>query len=468
MSNVETNKTKAVDLTKRLSKQIAVLDYEAMPEEVRFRGRQILIDGIAVGIAGCKIEDPPRVLAENSKELGGAPQASVLGQGFKTSVTQAAMINGGAIHVMDFEPMYNPPNHLTSCTLPGAMAVAEKDGLSGKVLLTGLIKGLEMGAAIRNASNMHDLNEGRFHYPGSVGALASVVSASHVLGLDENQINHAIGIVSSRAGSLWINIGTYTKCLHCGMSASSGLDSALLAKRRFTANTGALEGPKGFIESFMNWEKFDADILLEYGKRFFVQNPGYEIKVYPSNWGTHSGINAALELREKIKDIGNIVKIREDGWNQQYCNRPFPESGLSGKFSHQYTIVRALVDGKIDVNSFEDEKVFDPIVQDLLGKFEICMHDDWPVRLTDYDDLKLQITLKDGTVLETKSHAPKGGHPFGSKPVAFEDHYIKLKACLTKAMSDLDADKVIDMGYHIDSLTAEEMTEFYRLIRCDS
>lgn len=464
MNPIELNKEKCKDLTKKLAEQIEALHYEDLPEEVLERGRQVFIDGIAVGIAGFKVEAPPAILAENAKEMGGAEQATVLGQGFKTSVTQAAMINGGAIHVLDFEPMWNPPNHLMSPILPAVLGLAEYQKSSGREILTGLVKGVEMAVDIRNASGMHDLNEARFHLPSSVGPLGAVVGAGHMLGLNVDQIRNSIGIVSSRCGGVWINVGTHTKCLHCGNAAQAGLDSALLAKRGYTANPNALEGPRGFIESFMNWEKFDADILLDYGKKFRILNPGYEVKMYPSNYGTHAGINAALALYPKIKNLSDIVSIEEDSVNQQYCNRPFPESGLSGKFSHQYTVVRALIDGKVDLGSFTDEKRFEPLVDELLGKYELRMHEDWPVSINGGHPTVVKITLKDGTVLEEAY--PKPDFRFGAKTISKEFHHTKLKSCLMKGMSEAHAEQVIDMGYQIDKLNDKELEDFFRLVRC--
>ena len=302
------------------------------------------------------------------------------------------------------------------------------------ILAAAMIKGVEMSAGMRGASNMSDLNENRFHPPAMIGPLGATVASAHLLDLNEMQIRNALGIVTSRCGGSWINVGTHTKCLHCGQASFVGLDSALLASRNYTANPNAFEAERGFIDCFLKWEKFDADILLRYGKRFRIVDPGYEIKIYPSNFGTHAGINAALELRPRIKNIDDIVSIREESVNQPYCNRPYPESGLSGKFSHQYTVVRALLDGFVNLDSFTDESRFEPKVDELLSKYECNMHEDWPCTLNGHKG-ELVVTLKDGTVLSAVAVAPKGGHIFGSKPVSYEDHYPKLKACLLKGMS---------------------------------
>ena len=464
MGQVEMNKEKAAGLTKKIAHLIKAFRYEDMPEELLERGRQILIDGIAVAVAGAKQEEPSGILAANAKGYGGYGQASVLGLGFKTSMAQAAMINGGSMHVLDFEPMWNPPNHLLSTSLPAALALVEHKEMDGKQLLTALLKGIEMAAGMRGASNMHDLNENRFHPPAMIGPLGATVASAHLLDLDEEQIRNALGIVTSRCGGAWINVGTHTKCLHCGQASYVGLDSALLASKGYTADQDALEGSRGFIDSFLKWEKFDADILLGYGKRSRIIDPGYEIKVYPSNFGTHPGINAALEIYPQIRDIDDIVSIREESVYQPYCDRPYPKTGLSGKFSHQYTVVCALLDGEVTLDSFTEERRSDPKVDGLLARYQCNMHKDWPCELNGHKG-ELVVTLKDGTSISAVAEAPRGGHR--SRPVSFEEHYPKLKKCLTKCMGDGEAENVIHMGYKIDQLSAEEMKEFFRLIRCE-
>ena len=108
-------------LTSDICNIIHATRYESLGDECVLRVKQAIQDGVAVALAGCT-EPPIRIAVEHTKVLGGAPQASVWGAGFKASVVQAANLNAMATHVLDFEPMWSPPTHSVSPTVPVAFA----------------------------------------------------------------------------------------------------------------------------------------------------------------------------------------------------------------------------------------------------------------------------------------------------------------------------------------------------------
>ena len=87
--------------------------------------------------------------------------------------------------------------------------------------------------------------------------------------------------VSQRATSLIGNIGTITKCAHCGVAAAAGLDAALLAVRGFTANPDTSEAEHGFAEAFFNPD-YDTVALTHRGEPLRIVNPGYATKMFLS------------------------------------------------------------------------------------------------------------------------------------------------------------------------------------------
>ena len=182
--------------------------------------------------------------------MGGAPQATAIGFGFKTSVVNAALINGASMHVLDYEPMWSPANHAVSTSLPTVLALAEILPLDGRELITALVKGTEIQGWLRQASGLFESRGLSFHPPGMVGPLGAAVAAGHLLGFDVLQLRHAVGLAASRCGSVLANAGTMTKSTHCGLAGSLGLDAALLARRGFTANVNVIEDPRGYAKAF--------------------------------------------------------------------------------------------------------------------------------------------------------------------------------------------------------------------------
>ena len=362
-------------ITAELCEKIVATGWGDLSEEAIQRTRRIMLDGIAVAVAGTIQEEAPEVLAKHVRNLGGTPTSTVINFGFKTSPVEAAYVNGAAMHVLDFEPMWQPANHQVSTTLPAVLALAEQRQSNGRDCLTAMVKGIEIMGWIREASHQDDIKTVRFHPPGLVGPLGAAIASSHMIGLDVEKLRCAVGIVASRAGSILANVGTMSKSTNCGHAVSEGVDAALLAECGFTANPDVIEHPRGYVASYFD-ERFKLEELLNYGPPFRVTSPGYAIKMFPSQFGTHFVITAGLNLREKIGDPARIERVKLTTPMMAYIDRPCPEDGLDGKFSWQYTTACALLDGKVVMDSFTNERRFSDDMEAMLGRIDVEMRDD--------------------------------------------------------------------------------------------
>ena len=226
-------------LTQELCAIIHATRYEALGDECIHRVKQAIKDGVAVALAGSN-EAPVKIMTAHVLALGGAPQASIWGARSKVSLTQAAYINSVATHVLDFEPMWSPPTHSVSPTVPVAFALAEANRLSGRQIITSVAKGIEIQGRLQYAGDQYVPEDLLFHPPGVAGVMGSAVVAADLLQLDAGAMRHALGLAASRAGALLANVGSMTKSTHCGNAAASGLDAALLVQRGFTANPDVL------------------------------------------------------------------------------------------------------------------------------------------------------------------------------------------------------------------------------------
>ena len=330
-------------ITAVLCEKIASAGYDDLGQPAIEAARRLVLDGLAIGLVGATEEEASAILAAHYRDQGGAAQATAIGHGFRLNTVCAAALNGAAMHVLDYEPMWSPANHALSTTLAGTLALGEALGSSGRDILTALVKGIELQGWIRQASGQYEATTMRLHAPGSAGPFGAAVAAGHLLGLGANQLTHAIGISASRAASVLANVGTMTKSTHCGHAASLGLEAALLAARGFTANADTFGARQGYSDTFH--ADFKADVLLGFGQSpWRIVTPGYAIKMFPSQYGTHFGITAALELQARIPDPAQIRSVLLTTPVMRYVDRPRPKTGLDGKFSMQYTAAAALLD----------------------------------------------------------------------------------------------------------------------------
>jgi 2-methylcitrate dehydratase PrpD len=449
-------------VTSQLCERIAGIGYENLGAPAIEAARRLVLDGIAIAIAGTE-EEAIHILAAHHKEQGGAAQATAIGNGFRLNTVSAAALNGAAMHVLDFEPMWSPANHALSTTLAGVLALAEARGVTGREILTALVKGVEMQGWIRQASGQFEANTSRFHPPGAAGPLGAAVAAGHLMKLDPDQLANAIGIAASRAGSLLANAGTMTKSTHCGHASALGLESALLAERGFTANVEVFEAAQGYVPALYD-DGFKVDEMLGFGRApFRLVDPGYAIKMFPSQFGTHFGITAGLELHPNIPSPAVIRRVVLTAPVMTYVNRPRPKTGLSGKFSLQYTAASALLDGKVEIRTFADARLAKPDMQELLGKFEVVLDPKIPGRFEEMHVL-LRIELDGGRVLETRCNGPRG--KWGTPPISEAEHLVKVRDCLATRFEPAAAEAVIGLARRIDDLDAAGVRRLMQLAGC--
>jgi aconitate decarboxylase len=448
-----------MSLTATLAARIAATRYEDLGEAAVAAARRLVLDGIAVAVAGTH-EDAIQILAAHTLALGGAAEASAIGFGFRTDPVRAAALNGAAMHVLDFEPMWSPATHALSTTLPVALALGEARGLPGREVLTALVKGIEIQGWLREASGQFVPEELQFHPPGLVGPMGAAVTAAHLLGLDGARLQHALGIAASRAGSVFSNAGTMTKSTHCGQAAALGLDAAMLAARGFTGDPETFDSPLGFAGTFHKGS-FRPEALAKFGPPWRVVEPGYAIKMFPSQFGTHFVITAGLELHRLVGDPAGIVAVELVGPVMPYVNRPLPETGLSGKFSFQYVLAAALLDGKVGIGTFTDATLRRADVQALLPRIAFRMDATIPARFETMH-VEATATLTDGRVLTVRCDGPRG--VWGKPPIPEAEHLAKVRDCLSVRLTPDLVERCIALAGSLDRLPADGVRALMGLI----
>ena len=448
----------ATDVTQKICEIIHDTTFDTLGAECISRVKQAIKDSIAVAVAGCKYPQIS-ISVDHARSLGGAPQASVWGWGYKASVVQAAYINGCATHVLDFEPMWSPPTHALSSTVPVAVALSETQPVTGRQMIAAVAKGLEIQGRLQYAGDQYVAEHFNFHPPGVAGIVGSTVVASDLMGLDVRAMQHAIGLSASRAGSLLANIGSMTKCTHCGHAAAQGLDAALLAKRGFTANPNIIEATKGLAEIFYG-PSFDPAKLLAYGKPYRVIDPGLAIKLFPAQYATHYAITAALEVAPKILDKSRIVRLRVVAPNVMHLDRPQPIDGLEGKHSLQYVAAAAILDGAVRIDSFMDERRFRQDMVDMLAKTEVFLDKSIPLPL-DKMHMGVEVELADGQRLGATCRAPKGTWGVILDP---RDHRVKLEDCFARLLPAAQVGEIINLLDRLEELDASDVKHVVSMI----
>ena len=341
-------------LTRVLADYASDLRFDELPADVRTVAKHCVLDWIGVTLAGSK-EDAGRIVREEALAQGGAPQATILGDGTRTSVAQAALVNGTASHALDYDDVHFAfLGHPTVTVVPAVLALAERDGLGGEALVTAFAAGVEVGSRIGHFVTEAHYARGH-HATGTLGAFASAAGCARLLGLGAEETATALGIAATQAAALKSMFGTMCKPLHAGKAAVNGQYAALLAARGFSSRNDAIECAQGFADTQSPAADRDA-ALAELGRRFHTRDVLF--KYHAACYGTHASIEALSRLRS-AHDIepGNIdkVELRVPTRNLRVCNIQEPRTGLEAKFSLRFVCAMTLAGvSTSDIASYDD------------------------------------------------------------------------------------------------------------------
>jgi aconitate decarboxylase len=228
--------------------------------------------------------------------------------------------------------------------------------------------------------------------------MGSALASSIWLGLNEDETCMALGMAASRACGIAANIGTATKATHSGNAARAGLECALLIKSGFTASRDTFAEPGGWGEVF-GGEAFDVHSLVEGIKsmRCFTR-PGFAFKRWPAHTAMQVAIDAALQLHQPHNNFCGELVIETPVF--PYCNRPNPQSTDECRFSFQFNVVQALLDGKVDAQSFSESQLQRSDIKDLLTKTRLNLDRQIPA---DFTQMEVRIMLSDGRKAQSKT-----------------------------------------------------------------
>ena len=379
------------DLTLRLAENSMSFDLDTLPAAVVAVAKHCLLDWLGVTLAGSR-EPLSLILRDQALDEGGAAQASIIGDGRKLSMLQAALVNGSAGHALDYDDVILVmPGHPTVPVIPALLSLAEHNGSSGGDFLTALVAGIE--AECRVGALMNDSHyEAGWHSTGTVGTFGAVAAAARLLGFDGAQCANAMGIAGTQAAGLKSMFGTMCKPFHAGKAAANGLHAALLSRRGFGSRPDVLECSQGFADT--QTENYDPAAALD-GLGTVFHTPDVLFKYHAACYGTHAAIDAAAALkRDKNIDPADIdrIEVHVRAANLQICNIENPVTGLEGKFSLRFTAAMAMLGENTGlIANYNEATVSNPEIVAIRDKIAVVPHAEMGLA-----EAEVVVTMKDG------------------------------------------------------------------------
>ncbi len=425
-----------MSLARQLAERVTAMRYEDLPPDAVYWSRIAVLDTVGVALAGAS-EDATRLVAETLELPAAAGACLLLGSRRRAGPLDAALVNGVAAHALDFDNTAKSlGGHVSAVMVPALLAAGEARGASGRDLIVAHAAGYEVGAAIGRCVNPEHTERG-WHPTATVGVFAVAAACARLLKLTAAQTETALALATSLAAGTKANFGTMTKPLHAGQCARGGLLAALLARKGFTANPEAFEHKQGFFNVFAGAGHYDASRALAGWGRWELVTPGASYKLYPCCYSTHSAVEATLNLRRRHGpfDAGTIARIetRTHPRGLAHTDRPVPDNPLAAKFSVQYCVARAALDGRVVLEHFEGDAHRAPAVRALLKRVQATPYTGKLYDEDDPFDAEVTITFADGRAVTEKVDRPLGRT--SDYPIAFEHMKAKFENCAGRVLA---------------------------------
>jgi 2-methylcitrate dehydratase PrpD len=419
--------------TKGLSQFITKTDYNDLPREVVTAAKFAILDFIGVAMAGS--QDPSgRIISELVRENQTAPEATIIGWRYKASCSLAALANGSAGHVLDYDDCLDFPYaglaHPTTSIIPATLAVGEKLHISGRDLITAYCLGIEAYGKTGLLTKESVVGSRGWEWTGVLGVIGATAAISKLLKLDENQTMMAFGIAASLASGLIRNFGAMAGHLHAGNAARNGVEAGLLAQKGYTGRAGIIEIPGGFYNAYTGTREPVKQQAIEenikaLGNPWNIIKPGLMFKAFPCSHISHFGVDAGLQLRQKYSiDWQQIAEIefRVPSIMGGAGSPPEPQAGVEGRFSQAYCLSRALINGRLKISDFTDDSVKDPDTRQLMRKIRfVAQEQDRLNGVFGYQEIVLK--MNDGNTYSCRVSHPKGEPQNPQTPEEFEAKY---------------------------------------------
>jgi 2-methylcitrate dehydratase PrpD len=404
-------KLPAVSLAEQLAGRIAALRAGALPAAVRAKCEDLLIDVAGLCVTARNENYVKAVLAG----LDDDGPCTAIGHARTLSSAGAALVNGTAAHGEDFDDTFEGgPVHAGAVIVPAVLAACERHGRSGPDALLGVAVGCEVMCRLSTVVPKA-VHKAGFHPTAIFGAMGAAAGVGAALGLTQKQIVDALGIAGSMASGIieYLAEGTWTKRMHPGWAAQSGLRAALLARSGFLGPRTVFEGVHGLFHGFAHTTKGDYDALIGgFAERWAIETLAF--KPYPCGTMAHPYIDCAKRLAArgiKPADVKELVCEVAEGtvhrlW-EPLAAKQRPPNGYAAKFATPFILATGFVKGGVGLDAFTESAVNDPDVLALAAKVRYAIDPDnpYPNGFTGH----IRAVLNDGRVVEERQPHFRGG-----------------------------------------------------------
>lgn len=434
--------------TADLSAFIAGLQYEQIPAAIRERVKDILLDALASALAGTH-GDEVKQIRGLATALGASHEASVIG-GDKLSLAGATLLNGYLITAVTVCDVHRPTlYHTTPQVVSPALAIAERDGVSGKALLTAVTAGLETSVRVANGTHYAAFRARGWHSPGVVGPFGGAAAVGKLRGFSADLQCNAFGLAGSQSAGTFAHWGTPTIKFNQCRGALSGLMAGLLAEQGFLSSKEILTHKDGGIYNAYSDGGDAASVTADLGKQWALEE--ISLRLWPAASSVQSVITALLALAE-AHDLqpANIAEVRiglSQGVYDMHGTLAWDDK-FKALLSMPYITAVVLHDRACWLDQFEPSRITDKAV-DVFARDRVKITADRAIQGT---AALVEIKTTDGVTHTDRRLVAKGD---AADPLSRTEIQGKLRTAAKGVISSAAVDRIIELidGLeHVDNI----------------
>ena len=449
-------------ITQILAKFASNVNYEDLPPDVVDRAKYFCLDFAGVTLNG-STTDSAKAVVRALDDVGRSGPSTIVGTNKRALPEYAAMANGTAFHSIEMDDVNNEASlHPGVVAFPTALAMADIAPVSGKDFISAVVAGYDVIIRLGRALKPKEHYGRGFHPTGTCGAFGGAAVAARLLGLQGDDYTHALGIAGSQAaGSMeYLAQGAWTKRLHPGWSAHSGIWAALLARAGYSGPTTILEGRDGFLNAYSG----DPDpslVLKDLGEEYQVTRTS--VKPHACCRYNQGPIDCLLEIGKsndfQAMDIEE-VKIGVLSQGMRLVAEPVeakrnPESVVDMQFSMPFAAAVALSYGSASLNEYAIGIPDRPEVRHIMDRVQCVTDPKLDAQTPKLFPAWAEVRTSNGRTMRSELTYPKGDP---ENPVTWDEMRTKFNLLSAPVISSQRQKEIISA---IDSL--EQMNDVRQL-----
>ena len=452
---VQTNKDEGI--TRALARFSADLTYEDLPPDVVDWAKYLCLDFAGVTLNGSTTPSGKAVVqAIEGVERPGP--STIIGTSSKALPEYAAMANGTAFHSLELDDVNNESSlHPGVVAYPTALAMADIVPVDGKKFITSVVTGYDIMVRLGRALKPAEHYGRGFHPTGTCGAFGAATTASQLLGLKEDSFAHALGIAGSQAsGSMeFLAQGAWTKRLHPGWAAHSGIWAALLARNNFLGPTTIIEGRDGFLHAYSGDPDPDS-VLRDLGEEFMVTRTG--IKPHSCCRYKQGPVDCLLDLRarydlqpDEVEEVS--IGLLSAGYNiiaSPKEDKLNPSSVVDMQFSMPFGAAVSLLYGRASLAEYAPGVADRPEVKEMMSRVRCIADPDLDANFPNRWPAWAEVRTRDGRHLRSEIEYPKGDP---ENALTWDEMRDKFRNLSSVVISERRQNKVIAAIESLDSMS---------------